>query len=143
VKKATRLVANWRRGRAQKTLAAATAASAGPLALEIYFEHYKGSFGDKWEWVPIWLTPAVVAAGIGGVLDERVAKTALPIASALYGACGVIGTFLHLRGVSRKPGGLTQEPWYNLIMGPPLLAPGSLTLVGALGMAAPLMKREK
>jgi hypothetical protein len=28
-------------------------------------------------------------------------------------------------------------------MGPPLLAPGSLTLVGGIGMVAPLMKRER
>ena len=136
-------VRNLRAGRVQKTLSAVTAASAAPLAFEIYLEHYKGSFGDKWEWAPIWLTPAVVAAGVGGVYSERVAKTALPLTSALYGACGVIGTVLHLRGVMRKPGGLREEPWYNLIMGPPLLAPGSLTLVGGLGLVAPLMKREK
>lgn len=134
---------NLRSGRVQRTLSAVTAASAAPLAFEIYLEHYKGSFGDKWEWVPIWLTPAVVGAGIGGVYSERVAKTALPATSALYAACGVIGTVLHLRGVMRKPGGLREEPWYNLIMGPPLLAPGSLTLVGGLGVVAPLMKRER
>ena len=138
-----RLITNIREGRMQRLLSLSTAFSAPPLAFEIYLEHYKGSFGDKWEWVPIWLTPAVVAAGIGGVLDERVAKTALPVASGLYAACGVIGTVLHLRGVQRKPGGLQDEPWYNLIMGPPLLAPGSLTLVGALGVVAPLMKRER
>ena len=141
--KLTKALRNLRAGRVQKTLSAVTAASAAPLAFEIYLEHYKGSFGDKWEWVPIWLTPPVVAAGVGGVFSERVAKTALPVTSGLYAACGVLGTVLHLRGVMRKPGGLSQEPWYNLIMGPPLLAPGSLTLVGALGMVAPLMKRER
>ena len=138
-----RFLHNLRAGRVQKTLSAVTAASAAPLAFEIYLEHYKGSFGDKWEWVPIWLTPPVVAAGIGGVYSERVAKTALPVTSGLFAACGVIGSVLHLRGVARKPGGLRQEPWYNLIMGPPLLAPGSLTLVGGLGVVAPLMKRER
>jgi hypothetical protein len=132
-----------RAGRMQKKLSALTAASAAPLAFEIYLEHYKGSFGDKWEWVPIWLTPPVVAAGIGGVYSEKVARTALPVASGLFAACGLIGTALHLRGVWRKPGGLREEPWYNLIMGPPLLAPGSLTLVGGLGMLAPVMKRER
>ena len=137
------LVRNLRDGRMQRLLAASTAFSAPPLAFEIYLEHYKGSFGDKWEWVPIWLTPPVVAAGIGGVYSERVAKTALPLTSGLFAACGVLGTVLHLRGVARKPGGLTGEPWYNLIMGPPLLAPGSLTLVGGLGLVAPLMKRER
>ena len=138
-----KLAGNLRAGRLQRTLSALTAASAAPLAFEIYLEHYKGSFGDKWEWVPIWLTPPLVAAGIGGVYSERVAKTALPITSGLFGACGALGVVLHLRGVARKPGGLRQEPWYNLIMGPPLLAPGSLALVGALGMAAPVMKRER
>ena len=138
-----RFLRNLRACRVQRTLAATTAASAAPLAFEIYLEHYKGSFGDKWEWVPIWLTPPVVAAGIGGVYSERVAKTALPVTSGLFALCGLIGTVLHLRGVARKPGGLTGEPWYNLIMGPPLLAPGSLTLVGGLGVVAPLMKRER
>jgi hypothetical protein len=28
-------------------------------------------------------------------------------------------------------------------MGPPLLAPGSLTMVGAFGLLAPLMRRER
>ena len=37
----------------QRTLAAATAVSALPLGLEIYFEHFKGSFGDKWMWTPV------------------------------------------------------------------------------------------
>ena len=75
--------------------------------------------------------------------SERLARTALPLTSGLFAACGLIGTVLHLRGVMRKPGGLSDEPWYNLIMGPPLLAPGSLTLVGALGLVAPLTKRER
>ena len=138
-----KLLDDIRRGRVQRKLAGLTAASAVPLAFEVYLEHYKGSFGDKWEWVPIWLTPPLVAAGVGGVASPRLARTALPLAGAAFGASGVIGTVLHLRGVMRKPGGLREEPWYNLIMGPPLLAPGSLTLVGGLGLAAPLMKRER
>jgi hypothetical protein len=44
--------------------------------------------------------------------------------------------------VLRKPGGLRQ-PAYNLIMGPPLLAPGSLAMVGALGIAAAFARRER
>jgi len=52
------------------------------------------------------------------------------------------GAFSHLRGVRRKPGGL-QAPLYNLVMGPPLLAPGSLALIGVLGLIAPLVPRER
>ena len=49
---------------------------------------------------------------------------------------------LHARGVARKPGGFS-EPMYNLVMGPPLLAPGSLVLVGGMAVMAALMRRER
>ena len=137
-----RAVRNVRSGRMQKALSAATAASTVPLTFEIYLEHYKGSFGDKWEWVPIALAPAVVAAGAAGVVSERAARTWLPLTSGLYGACGLIGTVLHVRGVHRKPGGF-HEPTYNLVMGPPLLAPGSLGLIGAMGILAAIARRER
>jgi hypothetical protein len=138
---AAKIVKNLRRGRAQKLLAAATALSAPPLALEIYLEHYKASFGDKWMWTPIWLTPPLTAAGIAGVFSEKAAKTILPAVSALYLIDGLIGVATHVRGVRERPGGFS-EPTYNLVMGPPLLAPGSLCMVGALGLVAAVVKRE-
>jgi hypothetical protein len=137
-----RLLANWRSGRMQQTLAAATALTAPPLAFEIYLEHYKGSFGDKWMWTPVFLTPPLTAAGVAGVLSERAAKTVLPAVSALYCLDGIVGLVTHLQGVRKKPGGFSQ-PTYNLVMGPPLLAPGALLLVGAFGLVAPLFARER
>ncbi len=137
-----RLLANIRAGRVQRTLSAMVAGAVLPLGGEIWLEHYRGSFGDKWMWTPIVLTPPLAAAGIAGVFSERAAKTALPIISALYTLDGLIGVYTHLRGVRRKPGGL-QEPLYNLVMGPPLLAPGSLALIGTLGLIAPLVPRER
>ena len=135
------LLRNLRAGRMQRLLAATTAATALPLGVEIWLEHYRGSFGDPWMWSPIAATPPLVAAGIAGTLSERAARTALPVAGAVYAANGVVGVVTHARGVLRKPGGL-QEPLYNLVMGPPLLAPGSLILVGALAMLAPFVERE-
>jgi hypothetical protein len=134
--------ANVRSGRAQKTLAAATAFSALPLGLEIYFEHFRGSFGDKWMWTPVWLSPALTAAGIAGVCSRRAARTWLPMFSALYCLDGVVGVITHVRGVARKPGGFS-EPLFNIVMGPPLLAPGSLALVGGMGLAAAALERER
>jgi hypothetical protein len=132
-----------RRARLQRSLSLLAGLSALPLAFEIYLEHYKGSFGDKWEWTPLALTPPLLAAGIAGALPggERVARTALPATGALYALNGLAGVVLHARGVARKPGGFA-EPTYNLVMGPPLLAPGSLALVGGMAMAAGLMRRE-
>ena len=131
-----------RRGRMQKTLAAATAMSAIPLGVEIYFEHFRGSFGDKWMWTPVALSPALSAAGVAAVRSERAAKTWLPVLSALYCADGLIGVITHVRGVARKPGGF-NEPLFNVVMGPPLLAPGSLALVGGMGLAAAAFGRER
>jgi len=137
-----RFLRNVREGRMQKLLAVTTAASVPPLAFEIYTEHYKGSFGDKWMWTPIVLTPPLTAAGIAGFYSEKAARTWLPALSALYALDGVIGVLTHLRGVQKRPGGF-REPTYNIVMGPPLLAPGSLCLGGALGVLAALVKRER
>jgi hypothetical protein len=136
------LVRNLRRGRMQKLLAATTAFSAPALGLEIYLEHYKGSFGDRWMWTPIVLTPPLTAAGVAGVVSERAARTWLPAVSALYALDGLVGIVTHVRGVQRKPGGF-REPTYNLVMGPPLLAPGSLGLIGAMGILAAIARRER
>ena len=137
-----RLIANIRAGRMQKLFAASTALSAPPLALEIYLEHYKGSFGDKWMWTPIWLTPPLTLAGIAGVFSPKAARTVLPLFGALYALDGVIGVYTHLRGIEKRPGGF-REAHYNLVMGPPLLAPGSLAMVGTMGVVAAIVKREK
>jgi hypothetical protein len=137
-----RLLANIRDGRVQKLLAATTAMSAPALGFEIYFEHYKGSFGDKWMWTPLILTPPLTAAGVAGFASEKAAKTALPLVSALYFLDGLAGVVTHVQGVRKRPGGF-KEAHYNLVMGPPLLAPGSLCLVGALGIAAAIVKRER
>jgi hypothetical protein len=141
VKLLARAQRNLLRGRFQRTLSALTAVSAVGLGFEIYLEHYKGSFGDKWMWTPIALTPPLTAAGIAGFFSERHARTTLPAVSALYALDGAIGVITHLRGVYRKPGGFS-EPTYNLVMGPPLLAPGALALVGGMGIVAALARRE-
>ncbi len=137
-----RILRNIREGRTQRLLAATTAMSAPALGFEIYFEHYKGSFGDKWMWTPLVLTPPLTAAGVAGFASEKAAKTVLPALSALYFLDGMVGVVTHIQGVRKRPGGF-GEAHYNLVMGPPLLAPGSLCLVGALGLAAAIVKRER
>src|ERR1700759_2172354 len=86
-------------------------------------------------WTPIDLSPALTIAGVAGVRSERAARTWLPALSALYCLDGAIGVITDGRGAARKPGGF-DEPLFNIVMGPPLLAPGSLALVGGMGLAA-------
>lgn len=68
-------------------------------------EDRRDSLGNRMMWAPIVLTPFAAAAGIGGVIDKRLAKTALAIASLAVVANGVQGTYLHLRGIAQRPGG--------------------------------------
>jgi hypothetical protein len=136
------MLRNLRAGRVQRLLAATTALSAPALGAEIYFEHYKGSFSDKWMWTPLLLTPPLTGSGVAGFVSPRAARTVLPFVSALYLLDGVVGVWTHFQGVRKRPGGF-REAHYNLVMGPPLLAPGSLCLVGALGIAAALVRRER
>ena len=137
-----RMLRNIRQGRIQRSLSIATAASALPLGVEIWFEHFRGSFGDKWMWTPIALTPPLTAAGIAGFYSERAARTWLPLFGGLFALDGAIGVITHFQGVRKRPGGLS-EPLYNIVMGPPLLAPGSLVLVGAAGVLAAVVRRER
>jgi hypothetical protein len=137
-----RAVANLRTGRGQQILCAATAGSALPLGIEVYVNHYGGSFANKWMWAPVGLLPALGLAGLAGVRSERAAQTVLPATAALTIAVGGFGTVLHGRGIARKPGGLSEAS-YNLVTGPPLLAPGSLAMVGAIGLLAAVMRRER
>jgi hypothetical protein len=128
-------------GRFQRELSGASACSAVITTVEIYIEHYRASFGDPWMWVPIAATPPMVAAGVAGVFSSRAARTVLPAASAVYLANGLIGVYLHVRGIGRRPGGWRLAD-YNVVMGPPLMAPGLMAMVGGMGILASLLRRS-
>ena len=137
-----RMVRNVRTGRFERSLSALAAVSALVTGTEIYFEHYRASFGDPWMWSPIVLTPPFVAAGIGGAVSRRWAKTWLPLTAGLYFVNGVVGSYLHARGIGRKPGGW-KIATYNVPMGPPLMAPGLMAMVGGMGLLAAVLRRER
>jgi hypothetical protein len=137
-----RLVANVETGRFERSLSALTAIGALVTAAEIYFEHDKASFGDKWMWAPVILGPVGAIAGVAGVRSRRLAKTLLPLASATIVANGLQGTWLHARGINQKPGGWRNFR-YNMEMGPPLMAPLLVTLVGGMGLLAAVLRREQ
>jgi hypothetical protein len=129
-------------GRFERSLSGMTAVAAVITSVEVYGEHYKASFGNKWMWSPILVTPPVVIAGIAGVFSKKWAKTVLPVASGLYAATGLAGEYFHGRGVSRKPGGWKIAS-YNVPMGPPIAAPGLMAMVGGMGLLAAMLRQEK
>jgi hypothetical protein len=136
------LIGNIEHGRFERTLSGLSAVAALVTGLEIYFEHDRASFGNRWMWLPIALTPPMMLAGVAGAFNKTAAKTALPVVSAFVVANGLQGTYLHARGMLRKPGGWSQA-LYNIEMGPPLMAPLLVTVVGGMGLLASILRREK
>ncbi len=141
-RKVERAVNDVRTGRFERSLSALAAAGALITAAEIFFEHDKASFGNRMMWVPVVLGPIGAAAGVAGFVSERAAHTVLPITSAVVVANGLQGAYLHARGIAQKPGGW-RNARYNLEMGPPLLAPLLVTMVGGMGLLASVLRRER
>ena len=106
-------------------------------ALEIYLDHYGGSFGNKWMWTPVVLSPALAAAGIAGVrLRARGADVLPALSAAVLRSTALLGVYFHLRGVARKPGGFargrpTTSSWARRCW-----RPGRWPWSAAIGLAA-------
>jgi hypothetical protein len=109
---------------------------------EAYFEHLRGSFNRQVMWTPVWLTPPMVAAGVGAAMSQQVAERILPLASVVTFGDGVLGFVLHLQGIQRMPGGF-RNLQFNFTMGPPLFAPLLFSSVGLLGFIASLLRRAR
>ncbi len=137
-----RLLRDVRTGRFERSLAGLMAAGALITAADIYLEHDRASFGNNMMWLPVALAPVGAAAGISAVVSRRAAKTVLPIVSAVLIGNGMQGLFLHARGIAQKPGGW-RNTRYNLEMGPPVLAPLAMALVGGMGVLAAVLRREE
>jgi hypothetical protein len=129
-------------GRLERSLAGLSAAGAVVSGLEIWLEHDRASFGNRMMWWPVVLSPVAAVAGVAGVASERMARTVLPGVSALVVANGLQGAYLHARGVAQRPGGW-REWRYNAEMGPPVLAPLLVTVVGGMGLLASVLRRER
>lgn len=108
---------------------------------EAYFEHLRGSFNQRVMWAPVWVTPAMMLAGIGAACSRRIARVVLPITSAVTFLVGALGFVLHLRGLWRMPGRFGNFE-FKLMLGPPLFAPLLFCAVGLLGLIAALLRRE-
>jgi len=129
-----------REGRLQQWLAGATAMTALLNGAEALYSHYKNDFAYPIQWTPVLLSPVVIAAGVGAIFSRTIARTLLPITSALALLNGAVGFFYHVRGVSRRAGGL-KHPIYNVLYGPPIFAPLLYAATGFLGLLASLLRR--
>ena len=131
-----------RTGRFQKHLCVVTAIGTICCGGESWYSHYKDNFRYKMQWSPMLVTPLLAGAALASITSERCTNTALPLASAAAAANGMIGTYYHVRGILRRPGG-RKKPLYNTLYGPPIFAPMLFAAAGMLGMMAYLMRRER
>jgi hypothetical protein len=131
-----------REGRFQRHMALATAIAAACSGFEAFYSHYKSNFRYKAQWTPVLIAPLLTAAGLGGVKSQRLAQTLLPALSGAAMADGAVGFGYHVRGVLRRPGG-SRMLVYNIIHGPPILAPLLFAAAGFAGILTSLMRREK
>jgi hypothetical protein len=130
-----------REGRFQKHLAMVAGLAALISGVEALYSHYKNNFRYPLEqWSPVILGPLLLASGIGTIWSRAIARTALPVASALALLDGTLGFYYHLRGTLRRPGGI-RLPLYNTLYGPPPFVPLLLAASGAIGLLASLLRR--
>ncbi|MDR5728611.1 MAG: hypothetical protein RB191_14410 [Terriglobia bacterium] len=130
-----------REGKFQKHMALATAFAAFFSGFEAFYSHYKNNFRYKAQWTPVVLSPMLIAACIAAMRNRKPAHTWLPALSAAAVVDGGVGFFYHARGIFRRPGG-RKHLLYNVLYGPPILAPLLFSACGMLGLLASLMRRE-
>lgn len=130
-----------REGRFQKQVAVVTAVSALLSGFEAYYSHYKNNFRYWVQWTPVVLAPLLAAAALASIRSRRMARTALPLLSAVAGADAGIGFYYHARGVLRRPGG-TKHLIYNILYGPPIFAPLLFGAAAMMGLLASLLRRS-
>ncbi|MEO6776361.1 MAG: hypothetical protein ABI467_25690 [Kofleriaceae bacterium] len=136
------LASQLREGRYQQHMAAATALSSALCGIEALYSHYKNNFRFKAQWTPVIVAPVLTAVAVGAVFSPRIARTALPAVSAIALVDGAVGFYYHARGVVRRAGGV-RRLGYNVMYGPPILAPLLFAATGFLGLLASLLRRER
>jgi hypothetical protein len=131
-----------REGRFQRILAIVTLFSAFFSGVEALYSHYKNNFSYRIQWSPVLIAPLLMLSSLGAIWSRTIARTLLPITSLLALINGVMGFFYHARGVLRRPGGL-HKPFYNIMYGPPILAPLLFSAAGFTGLLASLLRRAR
>ncbi|MGC2160946.1 MAG: hypothetical protein WA634_03465, partial [Silvibacterium sp.] len=136
IENAERTIAHHiREGRFQRSLALVAGLSSAVAGVEVTYEHYRGSYSNPVMYTPVVLSGALFVSGVSAAMNGRAARTILPVVSAITVADCLIGFGFHIRGVQRKPGGW-RLPVFNIIMGPPILAPLLFATSAYLGLVA-------
>jgi hypothetical protein len=135
------IVQHIREGRFQRSLSLVTAFASLLSGLEVTYEHYIGSYSQQIMYTPVILSAGLFLTSIWAFFNRWAARVLMPIVSWLNMLDGLIGFYMHIRGVHRKPGGW-RLPVFNVVMGPPLMAPLLFMSSGFLGFITTFLRRE-
>jgi hypothetical protein len=131
-----------REGRFERSLSLIAGTTSLISGLEVSYEHYKGSYGQRIMYTPVILSGALFAAGIWDFFGGGAARKTLRVISALTLIDCFTGFVFHVRGIHRKPGGW-RIPLTNIVMGPPIFAPLLFGTSAYLGLIASFLQREE
>lgn len=131
-----------REGRFQRSLSLLAGLSSVMAGIEVAYEHYKGSYGQRVMYTPVVLSGALAGAGVWGFFSRWAARTVLRVVSAVTLLDSITGFYFHVRGIQRKPGGW-RLPVTNIVMGPPVFAPLLFGVSAYLGLIASFLRREE
>jgi hypothetical protein len=129
---------NRREGRLQRWLALVAGLSSALSGLEVGYMHYRGSYSRRVMYSPVILSISLFGAGLWAFRGGRASKTILRAVSGVTLADCAIGSYFHIRGIQRKPGGW-RLPLTNVVMGPPVFAPLLFGISAYLGVVASLL----
>ncbi len=129
-------------GTFQRSLALMVSGASAVSAMEVGYEHYRGSYSNPVMYTPVILAGMLTVTGAVAVFSRRVAQTWMRYLSFITLADGLVGFGFHIRGVARKPGGW-RMPVTNIVMGPPLFAPLLFGTSAYLGVIASYLQREE
>lgn len=104
------------------------------LGLQVIFFHYRQNFRHWAMWIPVLATPVF---GLVGLLisfyNTPVLRSLWLVLLAVGALAGILGFWLHLRGVGERVDGYKLN---NFLIGPPIMLPLLITVMSVLGLAA-------
>jgi hypothetical protein len=120
---------------ARRLCAIVSAGLAGASA-DVALRHFRGAYHNPFMWLPVTVTPLAAAALAGHAgAPARIPRRAASAWLAATGLLGIGGIGFHAYGVARQMGGWRN--WrQNVLSGPPLGAPPSLTALALGGICA-------
>lgn len=125
-------MAAWQGGELGRIVVVFSALMYLGIWVQVSLMHRAGAFKHPMMYAPVLATPLVVGGALAGTAARHGAWgiVAIVLLSAAV-LSGLVGTYLHLRGVRSQIGGFTMR---NFLAGPPPVLPVAYSLIGVLGL---------